>query len=117
MRPRPPVCCGAWCRACLSWLSAVVGLLVSSAEAAAGVSFFVSFLPYPSSAFVAVATLPAWLHGVAEHQPVTVVVDALRALLLGRPAGALPAEALVGCGGIVAGCVPAAAVLFARRTQ
>jgi ABC-2 type transport system permease protein len=101
----------------LSWLSAVVGLLVSSAEAAGGVSFFVSFLPYPSSAFVAVATLPVWLRGVAQHQPVTVVVDALRALLLGRPAGALPAEALLWCGGIVAVCVPTAAVLFARRTR
>ncbi len=101
----------------LSWLSAVVGLLASSAEAASGFTFFVSFLPYPSSAFVPVATLPGWLQGFAGHQPVTTTVDCLRALLLGRPAGSLAVESLLESAALVAVCVPLAAVLFARRTR
>jgi ABC-2 type transport system permease protein len=101
----------------MSWLSAVVGLLATSPEGASGFTFFVSFLPYPSSAFVAVATLPVWLRGFAEHQPVSVVADALRALLLGRPAGSAPFEALAWCAAIVAVCVPAAGVLLARRAR
>jgi ABC-2 type transport system permease protein len=101
----------------LSWLSAVVGLLASSAEAASGFTFFVSFLPYPSSAFVPVDTLPGWLRGFAGHQPVTTTVDALRALLLGRPVGWLAAQSLVECVVVVAVCVPLAGVLFARRTR
>lgn len=100
----------------MSWLSAVVGLLATSPEGASGFTFFVSFLPYASSAFVAVSTLPGWLQGFAAHQPVSAVVDSLRALLLGRPAGSAPWEALAWCVAVVAGCVPAAGVLFARRT-
>jgi ABC-2 type transport system permease protein len=100
----------------LSWLSAVVGLLASSAEAASGFTFFVSFLPYPSSAFVRVETLPGWLQGFAEHQPVSTTVDCLRALLLGRPAGSLAVESLLECALLVLVCLPLAGVLFARRT-
>jgi ABC-2 type transport system permease protein len=99
----------------IAWLAAVLGLLAGSAEGAGGLAFFVSFLPYLSSAFVPVATLPDWLQGVAGHQPVTTVVDALRALLLGRPVGSLAIEALVECALVVAVCVPLAGVLFARR--
>lgn len=43
-----------------SWLSAAVGLLAKSPEAASGFTFLVMFLPYPSSAFVPVDTMPAW---------------------------------------------------------
>jgi ABC-2 type transport system permease protein len=99
----------------VAWLAAVLGLLAGSAEGAGGFAFFVSFLPYLSSAFVPVATLPSWLQGVAGHQPVTTVVDALRALLLGRPVGSLAVEALLECAVVIALCVPLAGVLFARR--
>ena len=42
------------------------------------------FLPYASSAFVPVDTMPAWLQGFAAHQPVTPVIETLRGLLLGH---------------------------------
>jgi ABC-2 type transport system permease protein len=49
------------------------------------------FLPYVSSAFVPVDTLPSWLRGFAEHQPVTPVIETVRNLLSGDvPATADP---------------------------
>ncbi|WP_309227334.1 ABC transporter permease [Micromonospora thermarum] len=71
----------------VSWLSAAFGLLARTPEAASGVTFLVMFLPYPSSAFVPVETMPAWLRGFADHQPVTPVIETLRALLLATPGG------------------------------
>src|SRR6202012_4674328 len=68
----------------LSWFAAAVGTLVRSPEAAQGITFVVSFLPYPSSAFVPVSTMPSWLRPFAANQPVSQVVDAIRALLAGR---------------------------------
>ncbi|HET6860834.1 MAG TPA: ABC transporter permease [Streptomyces sp.] len=100
----------------LSWLSAAVGLLTTSAEAAGGFTFFVSFLPYPSSAFVPVDTMPTWLHGFADHQPVTPVIESLRALLLGRPVGDTGWVALSWCVGILLVSMAAAEALFRRRT-
>ncbi|MEE1940241.1 ABC transporter permease [Streptomyces sp. TRM 70361] len=99
-----------------SWLSAAVGLLARTPEAASGFTFLVLFLPYPSSAFVPVETMPGWLHGFAEHQPATPVIEALRGLLLDRPVGSAPWLALAWCGGILAVSVAASAVLFRRRT-
>ena len=99
----------------LSWLSAASGLRAGSPEAANGFTFFVMFLPYASSAFVPVDTMPGWLQGFAGHQPVTPVVDTLRALLLDQPVGNAWWQALLWCGGIAAVSVVAAAVLFGRR--
>lgn len=103
--------------AALSWLSAVVGLLASSGEGASGATFFVSFLPYLSSAFVPVDTMPSWLQGFAEHQPITTTVECLRALLLDRPVGSLAVQSLAECALVVLVCLPLAGVLFARRTR
>ncbi|WP_258308392.1 ABC transporter permease [Streptomyces sp. NWU339] len=100
----------------LSWFSAAIGLFVKSPEAAGGFTFFVSFLPYPSSAFVPTGTMPGWLQGFAAHQPVTKVIEALRGLLLGQPVGATPWVALAWCAGILVVSVGASGVLFRRRT-
>jgi ABC-2 type transport system permease protein len=100
----------------VSWLSAAAGLLASSPEAASGFTFFVMFLPYPSSAFVPISTMPSWLHGFAGNQPVTPVVETLRGLLLGAPAAASAWRALAWCGGILIVSVVLSSVLFQRRT-
>jgi ABC-2 type transport system permease protein len=71
----------------ITWLATLVGVLVRSPEAAGGFSFFVMFLPYVSSAFVPVDTLPGWLRGFAEHQPVTPVIETVRGLLTADVAG------------------------------
>ncbi|MGN9813067.1 ABC transporter permease [Micromonospora sp. BQ11] len=99
----------------VSWLSAAFGLLARTPEAANGFTFLVMFLPYPSSAFVPVETMPSWLRGFADHQPVTPVIETLRALLLGTPAGSAPARAVAWCLGILVVSVALAGVLFRRR--
>ena len=100
----------------ISWLSAAVGLLAKSPEAAGGFTFFVMFLPYPSSAFVPIDTMPTWLHGFARHQPATPVIETIRGLLLGTPVGNSPWLALAWCGGILAASVALSGVLLRRRT-
>src|ERR1039457_5269513 len=100
----------------VSWLSAAAGLLASSPEAASGFTFFVMFLPYPSSAFVPISTMPSWLHGFADTQPVTPVVETLRGLLLGAPVAASAGRALAWCGGILIVSATLSSVLFQRRT-
>jgi ABC transporter DrrB family efflux protein len=71
-----------------SWLFAYVGLSASSAEAAQGFGFVLIFpLTFVSSAFVPVETMPEALQWFAENNPFTTVVDAMRALWVGYPAG------------------------------
>ena len=100
----------------LSWVAAVMGLVARSPEGASAFTFLVMFLPYPSSAFVPVHSMPAVIQGFAEHQPITPVVETVRSLLLGTPAGSDPWQALAWCVGILVVSIAAAAVLFGRRT-
>ena len=71
----------------ITYLFAAIGLAAGSPEAANGYGFIILFVPYLSSAFVPVATMPEWLQWVAENQPVTPLIEALRSLLLGTPMG------------------------------
>jgi ABC-2 type transport system permease protein len=100
----------------VSWLAAAFGLAVKTPEAANGFIFLVAFLPYASSAFVPVSTMPSWIRGFADNQPVTPATQAIRGLLLGSPAGTGPWVALAWCGGILAAGVVVSGVLFSRRT-
>ena len=71
-----------------SWVFALIGLLVSSPEAANSVGFIAVFpLTFISSAFVPVESMPSALQAVAEVNPFTVTVDAMRALWVGGEAG------------------------------
>ena len=71
-----------------SWVFALLGLLVSSPEAANSLGFIAVFpLTFISSAFVPAESMPAALQWFAEVNPFTVVVDAMRALWLDAPAG------------------------------
>lgn len=99
----------------VSAVSVVIGLLVTSPEAANGCTFALLFLPYPSSAFVPIATMPAWLQGFARHQPATPVIESVRGLLLHQPLGTRPWMALAWCGAICALAVAGSAVAFRRR--
>jgi ABC-2 type transport system permease protein/oleandomycin transport system permease protein len=71
-----------------SWVFALLGLLVSSPEAANSLGFIAVFpLTFISSAFVPVESMPAALQWFAEINPFTILVDAMRALWVGQPAG------------------------------
>ena len=70
-----------------SWISAFIGLMVRSVEAAQSGGFIWLFpLTFASSAFVPVDTMPTWLQAFARHNPVSVLSDALRGLFHVNPA-------------------------------
>jgi ABC-2 type transport system permease protein len=99
----------------ISWLAACFGLLAKSVETANAITFVVAFAPYVSSAFVPADSMPGGLSWVAEHQPVTPIVDTLRDLTLGGQVGSEAVVALAWCiAGAVIGRV-VAGLLF-RRT-
>jgi len=104
----------------MSWLSAAIGLLARSAEAASGFTFFVMFVPYASSAFVPIRTMPSWLQGFAAHQPVTPVTpvtEAIRALLLDAPVGNNAWFGILWCGGIILVSLTLCNAFYRRRTS
>ncbi len=73
----------------LSWVMAAVGLKVRTPEAVQSAAFLPIFpLVFASSVFLPTETMPAWLRAFADHQPLTVVTNAMRGLILGE--GALP---------------------------
>jgi ABC-2 type transport system permease protein len=101
----------------ISWMSATLGLLAGTPESANGISFAVMFLPYLSSAFVPIDTRPRVLRPIAEHQPLTPIIETARSLLMGTPASSSSVLAVAGCVGIhVVSCAGAAA-LFRRRSH
>lgn len=100
----------------ISAISAALGMLAGNEEAASGFTFFLLFLPYVSSAFVPPETMPAWLRGFAEHQPVTPVIETVRGLLTGTPIGTSAVIAVGWCMAFIAIGLVAATTLFRRRT-
>ncbi len=71
----------------LTWLAVIAGLSAKTVDGASAFSYPLIFLPFISSAFVPTTTMPAPVAWFAEHQPVTSIVDTLRALFAGQPVG------------------------------
>lgn len=69
--------------AAFSWLQIFLGLVSGTAQAAQGISFSVFPLIFVSSAYVPVESMPGWMQPIAENQPVTAMVGAVRALVIG----------------------------------
>ena len=95
----------------LSWGFVALALRVRDPEAAqaAGVpAIFV--LVFSSSAFVPISSMPGWLQAFGNHQPVTALVNAVRALALGGPTAGHVVTALLWSAGLLA-----AFVVLARR--
>jgi ABC transporter DrrB family efflux protein len=67
------------------WMFVTVGLVAGNVQAAQGMSLLVFPLSFVSSAMVPVDSMPGWLQPVAEHQPITVMTNAVRSLALGDP--------------------------------
>jgi ABC transporter DrrB family efflux protein len=91
----------------LSWIFATLGLAVGDPETAQAAAFpVIAPLVFASSAFVQVSHMPGWLQPFARNQPVTVTVDAVRALMVGGPTASPLLHALAWCIAIVAVFVP-----------
>jgi ABC-type multidrug transport system permease subunit len=73
-----------------SWLMAYPGFTIRNSEAIQAAIYMVVFpMTLTSSVFLPTQTMPGWLQTFAEHQPITIIANALRGLTLGE--GALPA--------------------------
>ncbi|ONI84440.1 multidrug ABC transporter permease [Actinosynnema sp. ALI-1.44] len=99
----------------LSWLAAGLGAVARSVQAASGLSFFMLFLPYLSSAFVPPGTMPAFLRVISENQPITPVIETTRGLLTGTPIGDNGWTALVWTAGLLLFSFILATALYRRR--
>jgi ABC-2 type transport system permease protein len=101
----------------ISWIAATCGLLASSPEAASGLTFIFVFVPYASSAFVPISTMPGWLHGFARNQPSTPIIEAIRTTLAGHPDGGQTTRAVVWCAGLLLAGVLGATLALRRRLR
>ena len=85
----------------LAWIAAIAGLSAKSVDGATAIAYPIHFLPLISSAFVPTATMPGPVRAFAEHQPVTSIVETIRALLSNQPVGNEIWVALAWCIGIM----------------
>ena len=101
-----------------SWLAAIVGILAKSVEAVQWLTFVLIFpLTFASSAFVPTEGMTPILKTFAVNQPITQIVEAVRALILGTPLGNHGWLAIAWSLGILVVSVPIAAWLFRRKTS
>ncbi len=104
------------------WVFITMGLFAGSAQAAQGMGMIVFPFAFVSSAYVPVSSMPSWLRVFAEHQPLTYMVDAVRALtlgphaqaLLGHPSSYFVSRSLVWTLAIIAVALPVAVVKYRR---
>ncbi|GAA2857286.1 multidrug efflux ABC transporter permease LieB [Streptosporangium fragile] len=85
----------------LTWIAVIPGLSAKTMEGASAFSYPLIFLPFLSSAFVPTDTMPGPLRAFAEHQPVTSIVNAIRALFTRQPVDTDIWIALAWCAGIL----------------
>jgi ABC-2 type transport system permease protein len=85
----------------LTWLAVIAGLSAKTVDGASAFSYPLIFLPFISSAFVPTDTMPGPVRAFAENQPVTSIVNALRALYTQQPVGTDIWIALAWCVGIL----------------
>src|SRR5215217_5028080 len=106
----------------VEWMFLTLGLFAGTAQAAQGLALMVFPLTFVSSAYVPVSSMPGWMQAFAEHQPVTVMVDAVRVLtqgraaelLLGHGAGFYVVRSLAWSAAILAVFVPLAVAGYRR---
>jgi ABC-2 type transport system permease protein len=99
----------------LTWVAVIAGLAASSTDGATAFSYPIVFLPFVSSAFVPTATMPGPVRAFAENQPVTSIVNSIRALLDQQPVGSEIWAALAWCAGILVVAYAFAMVVYRRR--
>ena len=83
------------------WIAVIAGLSAKSVDGASAFSYPIIFLPFVSSAFVPTGSMPGPVRVFAENQPVTSIVDTIRALLSNQPVGNHIWVALAWCFGIM----------------
>jgi ABC transporter DrrB family efflux protein len=100
-----------------SWFTVLQGVVFRSVATVQQL-FVIWALPliFASSALVPTSTMPDWLRPFVEHQPVTIMVNAIRGLVLDRPDSAAIFQTLAWCIGLLVVFVPTAVWAYGRRT-
>jgi ABC-2 type transport system permease protein len=101
----------------LTWLAVIPGLTARSVDGASAFAYPLIFLPFVSSAFVPTASMPGPVRAFAEDQPVTSIVNTLRALFTEQPVGSGIWTALAWCAGLLIVAVTLAGVTYRRRVS
>ena len=99
----------------LTWVAVIAGLTASSTDGATAFSYPIVFLPFVSSAFVPTNTMPGPVRAFAENQPVTSLVNTIRALLGRQPVGREIWVALAWCVGLLIVAYAFAMVAYRRK--
>ncbi len=99
----------------LTWVAVIAGLAAKTVDGASAFSYPLIFLPFISSAFVPTTSMPAPVAWFAENQPVTPIVDSIRALLTGQPVAADLRIALAWLVGVLLAAYAAAMAIYRRR--
>jgi ABC-2 type transport system permease protein len=81
----------------LTWIAVIAGLCATSTDGASAFAYPIIFLPFISSAFVPTASMPGPVRVFAENQPVTSIVNTIRALFEQQPVGSEIWVALAWC--------------------
>jgi ABC-2 type transport system permease protein len=99
----------------LTWLAVIPGLTAKTVDGASAFSYPLIFLPFISSAFVPTATMPGPVRWFAENQPVTSIVNTIRALFASQPVGGEIWVALAWCVGLLVVACVLALIAYRRR--
>lgn len=100
-----------------SWLAAIIGVLAKSVEGVQWLTFVLVFpLTFASSAFVPTEGMNSVLKAFAVNQPITQVIESVRALMLGTPTGNHVWLTFAWCAAILVIALPVAAYLFRKKT-
>ncbi|MEU7620179.1 ABC transporter permease [Micromonospora rifamycinica] len=99
----------------LTWLAVIPGLTATSVDGASAFSYPLILLPFVSSAFVPTQSMPGPVRAFAEHQPVTSIVNTIRALFAGQQVGGEVWTALAWCAGILVVAYGAAMAVHRRK--
>ncbi|WP_325048809.1 ABC transporter permease [Tessaracoccus antarcticus] len=99
----------------LTWVAVIAGLLATTIDGASAFSYPLIFLPFISSAFVPTESMPGPVAGFAENQPVTPIVNTLRALFTQSPVGGDMWIALAWLVGVLIAAHVTATRIYRRR--
>ena len=99
----------------LTWVAVIAGLSAKTPDGAGAFSYPIILLPFISSAFVPTASMPGPVRWFAENQPVTSIVNTIRALFAQQPVSSDIWVALAWCLGILVVAYVVATVVYRRR--
>ena len=99
----------------LTWVAVIAGLSAKTVDGASAFAYPLIFLPFVSSAFVSTETMPGPVAWFAENQPVTSIVNSIRAIFAQQPVGTDIWIALAWCVGILVVAYFFATMIYRRK--